>query len=894
MTRRAAFAFVFAVGVAASFPAGAQSSDQAALWGTQGANCEAAPGEAAPWKNTSYSAECRARFVLRQFRSLDEKLRFLDPPPRDDPKPHTVRDVAKELGLPNIGGSDGPAGVARGAVATALPSPMAVGASFDPAVAASYGTVLGREFRAAGLGTILGPAFDIARTWHSGRLTESMGEDPFLMARMAAAEVHAITAQKVVVQMKHYAAYTQEAGRVGDQPSGANPAVSEAISEKALREIYLPAFEAAVKEGGAGGVMCSFPRINGIYSCENTHLLDILKREWRFDGFVGPDFPSGQRSVTRAVMAGLDSGSFGPSPFDAALAHEKPLRQAVVDGDIPEVRIDDLILRKLIPYFRVGVFDDPPLKQGDDVSSEANRATAADILAAGTVLLKNQHGILPFGADVHSVALIGVQAGETADVVELGSPYVAPKHLITPLDAITKRAGGKIKVSYAPGTLGTGPLPEPTAGEFTTQGGQSGFTAEYFADPNMDFAGKALASAIVASPSLAKSPAVAGLPANNRWSVRYTARFTPKASGIHRFSLHGSGSARLLIDGKQVAGFELADFAAAGFANVLLEAGKPIDVTIEYSPRSALRDERMTMFGQEMGLTLRFGHTAPDDLIAHAQAVARKADVAVVFAGERVGEGMDRPTLSLQADQDRLIAAVAEANPNTVVVLSTGGPAAMPWLGRVRGVLETWMPGDAYGTAVAGMLFGDREPGGRLPVTFPADTTQGPATRPSEFPGTRDPASGQLDTVYFNEGPLVGYRYYDAHDQAPLFPFGYGLSYGAIALSGTRAELRPDGSVAAHVTVTNSGSRSGTVVVQAYLGFPAGTEEPPKQLKGFAKAVLKSGERRELEIAIPRQALRYWDADAAAWRIAGGEYTVYLGTSSRDIAWQGKVVLPGS
>jgi len=875
-------------------PSDAQSSGQAALWGTQGADCQAKPGEAEPWKDPSYSPDCRARFVLRQFKTLDEKLQFLDPPPPDEAKDALpVRDVAKELGIPSINGSDGPAGLARGPIATALPSPMAVGASFDPAIAAKYGDVLGREFRAAGLGTILGPAFDIARTWRSGRLTESMGEDPFLISRMAAAEVHAITGHKVLVQMKHFAAYTQEAGRVGDQPSGGNPAVNVAVSEKALREIYLPAFRAAVKQGGAGGVMCSFPRVNGVYACENAHLFDILKREWRFDGFVGPDFPSGQRSITRAVMAGLDSGFFRPVPFDAALAHEKPLRQAVADGDIPEARVDDLILRKLVPYFRTGVFDDPPVKQGDDVSTPVDRAAAADILAAGSVLLKNAGGILPFGTNVHSIAVIGVQAIKDAAVIEQGSPYVEPAHLVPALPAIEQRAGKSVKVSFAPGTFGLGALAPFDPALLTAPGGGRGFRADYFANPKMDFAGEPLATKLVADPSLDRAPKVDGLPANNLWSVRYTATFTPKETGVHRFTLHGSGSARLLVDGKRVGGFVLADFGNAAYANLPLRAGQKTQLEIDYTPRSALRDQRMKMFGMEMGLTLRVGYSPPNDMIARAAEAARKADVAVVFAGEQVGEGMDRESLSLQADQNRLIEAVARANLNTVVVLSTGGPVAMPWLGKVRGVLETWMPGDAFGTAVAGILFGDRGPGGRLPVTFPADESQGPATRPSEFPGTRDPESGRLDTAYFDEGVFVGYRFYDQHHQQPLFPFGYGLSYGDISLGGEGAEVQPDGSILAHVTLANSGKRAGTQVVQAYLGFPDGTGEPPKQLKGFAKATLKPGESREIDIAIPREALRYWDADEPGWRIVPGSYEVYLGTSSRDIAWQGEVTLPG-
>lgn len=881
-----AIAAVLLAGAVAT--AGAAQEPRQVPTATPAEECIAAPGVAQPWANKTYTPECRARLALAEFKTLDEKLRFLAPP---GPKEKSaVRDVAKVLRLPTINGSDGPAGVARGAVATALPSPIAVAASFDPEMAKKYGTVLGEEFRAAGLGTILGPAFDTARTWHFGRLSESMGEDPFLAASMAGPEVRAISDRGVNTTIKHYAVYTQEAGRVGDQPSGSAPTVNNIISEKALREIYLPPFEAAVKQGGAGAVMCSFPRINGTYACENQHLFDILKQEWGFDGSVGPDFPSAQRSITKAVLAGLDSGSFGPSPFNAALTSEKPLAQAVKDGDISEARIDDMILRRLAPMFRLGQYDNPPGKAVKDASTPEHRQAAAEILEAGTVLLKNDGGILPFGKLVTSVALIGPQATEKANVVEQGSPYVKPVHLEPVLTAVKARAGERIVVTQADGTLGLGALPPLAPAQVTTLDGEPGFRAEYFANPNLDFSGTPIGIATVANPSLDKTPPVADLPKNNQWSVRYTCTFTPAESGVHRFTLHGSGTARLLVNGKPAAGFEWADFGNAAYANLDLEGGKPVQLEIDYTPRSALRDQRLEMFGMEMGLTLRVGHAPPDDLIAKAVEVAKQADVAVVFAGERVGEGMDRQ-LALQADQNRLIEAVAEANPNTVVVLSTGGPVAMPWLGKVAAVMETWLPGDAFGPAVAAMLFGDAEPGGRLPVTFPADETQGPGTKPDQSPGTIDPINGRLEDAHYDEGVNVGYRFWDAHDQQPLFSFGFGLGYGEIAMDGAQVADAADGGKVVTVRVHNQGDRAASAVPQIYLGFPPNAEEPPKQLKAFAKVALQPGEEQNVEIPLPPKAFRYWDATKAAWA-TGGTYEVMLGSSSHDIAWHQTVEIP--
>ncbi|MFC3101819.1 beta-glucosidase [Altererythrobacter lauratis] len=884
--------------VSLCFPAQAQTSASAEIWATQGADCVAEAGEAAPWWNTAYSPECRARFVLGQFATLEEKLLFLGglsyglDVGADENAPQ-VRDVARELGLPAIAGADGPAGLTRGAVATAMPAPLTVAASFDPEVAALYGRILAAEFRSAGTGTILGPAYDIARNWRFGRLAESMGEDPFLTAEMAAAQVGALTEGGVLTMMKHYAVYSQDAGRVGDQPSGSGPVGNNIVSERAMREIYLPGFEAAVRRGGAGGVMCSFPRINGVFACEHPQLFDILKVEWGFDGYVGPDFPSAQRSITRAVLAGLDSGSWGPSTFNAALAHEKPLADAVRDGEVPMARIDDMVLRRLIPHFRLGLYDNPPLRRADNVSTPAHRAAAADIIAAGAVLLRNAGGVLPLGPDVRSIAVIGPQATEAAVVALQGSPWVEPAHFEPALPAITARAGDGVAVSYAPGTRGLAALPPPDSAQFAAPDGRPGFRARYYASADLGFAGELLGEAVVTDPALAAAPAVPGLPGRNQWSVRYDSRFTPAASGMHRFTLHGSGSARLWIDGRDAGTFEHADFGNAIFANVELTAGQPVDIRVDYTPRAALRTERMAMFGMEMGLTLRFGHAGPDDLLAQAVEAARAADVAVVFAGELVGEGMDRISLTLQGDQDRLIAAVAAANPRTVVVLNTGGPVAMPWLEDVASVLSMWHPGDAFGPAVAGLLFGDREPGGRLPVTFPADATQGAATQAYQMPGLTDPVTGALGDALYDEGVFVGYRFFDAAGQEPLFPFGYGLSYADIAMEVLSAGLSSDWqALDVQLRLTNRSARAGTAVPQLYVGLPAETGSPPWQLKGFASLRLGVGESRMHTIRVPFSSLRHWDSATRQWRLAAGSYRLRLGASSRDPVWEGQITLP--
>lgn len=727
---------------------------------------------------------------------------------------------------------------------------------------------------------------DMTRTWHFGRSTESFGEDPFLTASTVGPEIAALQSHHVIATMKHFATYTQEQGRVGDQPTGSRPAVNEEVSERALREIYLPGFHAAVAQGGAGAVMCSFPRINGVYACENTFTLGVLKNEWKFDGVVGPDFPDAQRSIVPAILAGLDTGVITPPPVGgrgSAFTGQKSLRQAVNDGEVPMSRVDDLILRRLVPGFRLGVFDHPAKAVTGAVSTPERRASAVDVITGGAVLLKNDQGVLPLGAEVKSIAIIGTQATDKAVVVEQGSPYVKPAHLAPVLAAVQARAGQSVKVLFAPGTLGLTPLSPVPPEMLKTPSGESGVRAEYFPNPRAEFSGPPLATRIEKAILIEKLPDVVSLPPNLQWSVRYTTMFKPDRSGVHKFTLTGSSEARLFIGGKFLGEFMRADFADTIYANVPLTAGTPVEVRVEYAPLEALGNARRDMFDITMGLYASLGWAPPDNLVADAAEAAKKADVAVVFVGQQVGEGMDRMHLALPNDQDALIEAVAKANPRTVVVLNTGGGVTMPWLGSVAGVMEMWLPGDSYGPAAARLLFGDADPGGRLPVTFAADETQGPATKSSQYPGTLSD-DGSLDTAHFDEGIFIGYRYWDQYNQKPLFPFGHGLSYTTFTMRGSVAKAGPGGGASVDVIVKNTGKRPGSEVVQVYLGFPKAAGEPPKQLKAFEKVALEPGAVKTVHLTLDPDAFRYWDETKHSWTVAPGAYQVMVGCSSRDIA----------
>jgi len=419
-----------------------------------------------------------------------------------------------------------------------------------------------------------------------------------------------------------------------------------------------------------------------------------------------------------------------------------------------------------------------------------------------------------------------------------------------------------------------------------TPSGEPGIQAEYFANPVRDFRGKPLAVRTEKSFLIDKAPGIEGLPANLQWSARFTTMFTPERTGLQKFTLNGSSEARLFIAGQAIGEFMRADFADTVYANVPVTAGKPVEIRVEFAPREALGATRRDMFDISMGLYFELGWAPPDDLIAQAAEAAGKADVAVVFVGQQIGEGMDRMHLGLPNDQDALIEAVAKANPRTVVVLNTGGAVTMPWLSRVAGVLEMWLPGDSYGPAAAKLLFGDAEPGGRLPVTFPADETQGPATKASQYPGTLSD-DGSLDTAHFDEGIFIGYRYWDQYNLQPLFPFGSGLAYTTFSMKGVGVKPLPGGGAVVDVLVRNTGKRAGSEVVQIYVGFPQTAGEPPRQLKGFEKVTLQPNEEKTVHLNLDAAAFQYWNEQTHAWATAPGAYQVMAGRSSREILWRG-------
>jgi len=757
------------------------------------------------------------------------------------------------LGVPPLCFGDGPEGVGNGARdVTQFPAPIAGAAAWDVDLLRAFGEAMADEHIGKGRNVVLGPTLNILRTPRWGRAAESLGEDPFLTAQLGVAVIGGMQSRGVIADAKHFAANNQETERFGASPD--YRAIDARVDERALQEIYYPAFKAAVQAGGVGSVMCAYNKVNGVQACENAPLLSAL-RDWGFSGFVVADWYFAARSTTPSALAGLDvSMPGGDSPFGLPDVYGPPLRRAVEDGRAPTGVIDRMAIHVLTPMIQAGLLDRPP--RGDaasDVRSPAHTALARRIAVEGAVLLKNQ-GVLPLRSSDRTIAVIGDDADAGAATSEAYGGFVAYDGLPVsrPLAALRARAGSAATIAYACGTLGVGALP--------TLRPLGGFQAAYF--PTPDLSGPPAVARTEPVVDLAKAP-VEGL--GKAWSARWTGRLTPSGPGLYRFSLSGGGSARLYVDGRLAANLFKSQFREVVQGVVRLDGAHPVDLRLEYEAGPTILAPRLSLGGATPG----------DSLIDAAVALARKSDVAVVFAGDAVSEGADRTDLTLPGDQDALIEAVAAANPRTIVVLNTVGPVLMPWLGKVAGVVEAWYPGEQDGAAIAALLFGDENFSGKLPQTFPADESQGPGATAETFPGV----NGE---VRYAEGVDVGYRFYDVHHQVPLFAFGFGLSYSKFHLGGLNARPDASGGLDVEAEVTNMGPRSGAQVPQLYLGFPSPAGEPPWQLKGFQRVSLEVGQTAKVRLHLKPEDFEVFDVQGGKWTPVHGTFALKVADDSRD------------
>jgi len=798
--------------------------------------------------------------------TLDEKVRLLSGV--------DVMDIPanERLGIPRLRMADGPLGVRleTSEPATAFPAGILSASSFDPELMGNVADAMAVETLALGRDMLLGPCVNIARVPPGGRNFESFGEDPYLAARMAEAWVKRLQARGVIASTKHFALNNQETER---------NSIDVRISERAMHEIYLPAFEAAVR-AGTWTVMAAYNRINGQFASENTYLLrETLKERWGFQGFVVSDWDATHGTVA-AALAGLDV----EMPAGAYFGGGK-LQAAVAEGKIPRAVIDDQARRVLRVMLASGVFDRTPASRPprSAVGSPEHRAVSLRMAQEGIVLLKNT-GILPLGK-VDSIAVIGPNAAEYR--AGGGSSKVLPEHRVSGLDGLKDRLGSGAAVHAALGV--------PLAGELhwlesdwltpppgVAPGSSHGLYAEYFR--NRDLSGRPFATRVDPQVNFdwGDGAPMTGMAADN-FSVRWTGRLRAPRSGGYELFTRADDGTRLWFDGKLL----IDDWTDHGptlhSASLVLEAGQEHDLRIEYYQHggNAL---------MELGRS-----TASDADVPAAAALASQSTVAVVFVGysdQLEGEATDRLSLKLPAGQDELIEAVAAANRNVIVVIQSGSPVLLgAWKDKVGAIVQAWYPGGEGGLAVADVLLGNVNPSGRLPVTWPRRWEDSSAF--GHYPGT-----GPDGHVDYDEGLFVGYRHFDQAGLEPEYPFGYGLSYTTFAYSGLKVTLadaavaNPRVSISA--TVKNTGRRAGAEVVQLYVGAKAPrASRPPQELKGFQRVELAPGESKQVTLELDGRSFARYDERRHDWTVDPGVFVLRVGGSSREIRLNGEIVLVG-
>ncbi|KJK54380.1 beta-glucosidase family protein [Streptomyces sp. NRRL F-4428] len=754
------------------------------------------------------------------------------------------------VGLRSLVMSDGPVGV-RGVrwsaddPSIALPSPTSLAAAWDPGLARRAGRLLAQEARRKGVHVLLAPTVNLHRSPLGGRHFECYSEDPYLTGAVGTGYVNGVQDGGVATTVKHFVGNDAETDRF---------TVDSVIAPRPLRELYLAPFEAVVGGARPWGVMTAYNQVNGTTMTEHRYLVgEVLRGEWGFDGVNVSDWTAA-RSTTGAILGGLDVAMPGP-----ATVYGPALAEAVRAGRVPESAVDDAVRNVLRLAARVGALEGAPAVVETVPAPVDGRALARELAVRGSVLVRNEDGALPLDASAgRTVALLGAAARD-ARVLGGGSAAVFPERVVSPLDALSAvLAEGTL--SYA---VGADPSDElvPAA---------QGFELVAVC---RDASGAVLGEGRLPTGQVQwiGDDLPAGATYDTMASIEVRGTFVPRESGEHAFGTRGLGAFALTVGGRRLWGgvqgmgdeadpFEAFFGVPAERARVTLAEGEPVEVSLTFQvPDMSALPLRAIVFS-----LLHLGpRRDPDELIAEAVAAARAADTAVVVVAttERVeSEGFDRGDLALPGRQDDLVRAVAAVNPNTVVVVNAGSPVELPWREDVAAVLLTWFPGQEVGAALADVLLGDAEPGGRLPTTWPARLADAPVTEVV-------PADGRLE---YGEGLYIGYRAYERRGIAPAYPFGHGLGYTEWAYESLEAA-----GDTVRVRLTNTGTRPGREVVQVYLAPVRDTaERPASWLAGFASVAAGPGESVETEIALPARAFEIWDEEVRGWRRVGGAYEV--------------------
>lgn len=769
----------------------------------------------------------------------------------------------ERVGIPALKMSDGPLGVRTWGPTTGYPAGIAVAASWDTDLAHRVGASMGKDARARGVNFLLGPGMNIYRAPMAGRNFEYLGEDPYLASRMAVAIVKGVQEQGVIATIKHFAGNNQEYGRT---------TVSSDIDERTLREIYLPAFEAAVKEGKAGAIMDAYNLVNGVYMTENQHLnTEIAKKEWGFDGIIMSDWGATHDGIA-AANGGLDlempSGTF---------MNRQTLIPAIQDGKVSTATIDDKVRRILRKAVEFGFFDRPQLDSTVPLYSQEGRQVALEAARASMVLLKNSGNILPLDkTKLKSIAVIGPTA-YPAVIGGGGSSEVTPFRAASYLIGISDYLGPKVKV------LSIVEEP-PLEGVFNkadfvvAPDGETGMKAEYFNNEALQGPPALVRTDKLVNFQWGEGSYVENGPVDH-FSARWTGYFVPKASGDYKFYVSGDDGYRLYLDDQRVINDWQKQAETVNSYAAHLEAGKPYRLKLEY-------------YEETGGATVAFGVVKAEDAVGKATTeLAAKADAVIVCVGfdpATETEGSDRP-FQLTSGQDALIKKISSVNRNTIVVVTAGGNVDMTgWIDTVPALIQAWYPGQEGGTALAQLLFGDFSPSGKLPASFERKWEDN-ATFNSYY------TENGAKRVAYKEGVFLGYRHFDRSGTKPMFPFGFGLSYTTFEYRNLAISPRSsnaNGPITVTFDVTNTGKREGAEVAQLYVSpSHSSVERPVKELKGFAKVNLKPGETKKVTLALDKRAFSYYDVKNKAWTAEPGDFTVLIGSSAEDLRLKGTFTL---
>jgi beta-glucosidase len=826
------------------------------------------------YSNPELTVKERLENIL-SLMTLEEKAGFL-----------TGRDMwhikgIERLGIPSIRLTDCGHGVTvvldsaghNSGCATCFPTAVGQASTWNRELVKEVGAAIARETRALGASILLAPMVNIHRSPLGGRNYETYSEDPFLTGTLASSFIQG-------VQSEHIGAVIKAATANNQQTNQGQHSVE--VSERALREIYLPGFKIPVMESNPWGIMTSYNKVNGEYTSASKHLIsEIIKGEWKYPGFLVSDW-RGTHSM-KALFAGLDLEMPGPGKI---LTKEAILKE-IEQGHFTEEELDSRVGRILTAIIKTHLLDSDQSDLNAEWDTQRHHVIARKTAEEAIVLLQNKHGVLPLDIDdIESLAVIGPNARE-ARLGGGGSASVTACHTVCPLDGIRNHCKDSVRVLFEEGCGMKGSMPIVYT-EFlrSMEGNQpvQGIKGEYFwgkelkGDPVLvRFDDKIDFSWGWAAPCQEVK--------RGDYSVRWTGKLIPPVSGEYSLGISCTeAGVRMYLDSVLVIdqwGDPYNETFEAGFkrisesVRIRLDAGVPREVRVEFHPKA-----------NRNSIRLEWEIPGKRDPIAEAVRIASESDVAIVFAGlSNLYEGgtQDRESLLLPEQQNKLIRAVARANPKTILVLINGTPVAMPWIEEVPAILEAYYPGQEGGNAIARILFGAVNPSGKLPETFPRKLEDNPSY--GNFPG--DP-----ENVKYEEGIYVGYRHYDINNIEPLFPFGFGLSYTDFSYSNLQTEQTGDNLVKVRVEVKNTGSVPGKEVVQLYIRDPESVmDKPEKELKGFTKVFLEPGQSKPVSMKLARDRFAHFEEQKGQWVVEPGEYEIWVGSYSRDIRLKGNLTI---